>query len=29
MKEVKNLKDDNKVKVFDAKVNNGKVGLRL
>ena len=29
MKEVKNLKDDNKVEVFDAKVNNGKVVLRL
>ena len=29
MKEVKNLKDDNKVEVFDAKVINGKVGLRL
>ena len=24
-----NVKDDNKVKVFDARVNNGKVGLRL
>ena len=29
MKEVKNLKDDNKVEVFDAEVNNGKVRLRL
>jgi len=29
MKEVKNLKDDNKVEVFDAKVNSSKVGLRL
>ena len=29
MKEVKNLKDDDQVAVFDAKVNNGKVGLRL
>ena len=29
MKEVKNLKDDNKVEVFDAKVINGKVVLRL
>merc|ERR1719357_2478835 len=29
MKEVKSLKDDNQVEVFDAKVNNGKVGRRL
>jgi len=29
MKEVKNLKDDDKVEVFNAKVINGKVGLRL
>ena len=29
MKEVKNLKDDDKVEVFNAKVNDGKVGLRL
>ena len=29
MKEVKNLKDDNKVEGFDAEVNNGKVRLRL
>ena len=29
IKEVKNLKDDNKVEMFDAKVNNGKVGLRF
>ena len=29
MKEVKNLKDEDKVEVFNAKVNNGKVGLRL
>jgi len=29
MKEVKNLKGDDKVEVFDAKLNNGKVGLRL
>ena len=29
MKEVKSLKDGNKVEVFDAKVNNGKVVLRL
>ena len=29
IKEVKNLKDDNKVEVFDAEVNNGKVRLRL
>ena len=29
MTEVKNLKDVNQVEVFDAKVNNGKVGLRL
>ena len=29
IKEVKNLKDDNQVEVFDAKVNSSKVGLRL
>ena len=29
MKEVKNLKDEDKVEVFNAKVNNGKVGLHL